>query len=216
MATDAFERVNYRGRLMDRKTQAFLQAMEQRLGYDLTVVQGSYNAGGVSASAGTHDGGGVVDLVSWDAKRKVRVARELGAFAWFRPDLPGVWGEHIHLGIRGHGRLSPAAKAQQAGFDANPARNGLANNAVDRTWHPAPAVTFRYRASAEPEPAPAPPRTRVARARDALAEAIHALGEAAALLDAADEDREVAKNQIDDLVGLRATAREVMERLPPR
>jgi hypothetical protein len=198
---------------MDRKTMAFLQTMEHRLGYPLTVVQGCYSGGAVSASAGTHDGGGVVDLVSWDSKRKVKVARELGAFAWFRPDLPGVWGEHIHLGIRSHGSLSSAAKAQQADFDANPARNGLANNAVDRTWHPEPSVTFKYEVDNDPPP---PPQTRVAKARDALAEAIHALGEAAALLDAADEDREVAKNQIDDLLGLRTTAREVMDKLPPR
>jgi hypothetical protein len=213
MASDAFEKVNYHGRLMDRKTMAFLQAMEQRLGYDLTIIQGSYNGGVVGASAGTHDGGGVVDLVAWDARRKVRVARELGAFAWFRPDLPGVWGEHVHLGVRSHGKLSPAAKAQQADFDANPARNGLASNAIDRTWHPDPSVTYRYRASTEPPP---PPPTRVARARDALTEAIHALGEAAALLDATDGSREFAKRQIDDLRGMRQTAREVLERMPKR
>ena len=213
MATDAFERVIFRGRLMDRKTQAFLQAMEQRLGYDLTVIQGCYNPGGVSASAGTHDGGGVVDLVSWDHRRKVRVARELGAFAWFRPDLPGVWGEHVHLGIRDHGRLSPAAKEQQVCYDADPARNGLANNALDRTWHPDPSVTFTYRRHTDPPP---PPPTRVAPSRDALVEAIHALGEAAALLDAAGEDREFAKKQIDDLRELRATARTVLERMPKR
>ncbi len=211
MATDAFEHVTYRGRLMDRKTMAFLQAMEQKLGYDLTVIQGSYNGGGVPASAGTHDGGGVVDLVSWDHKRKVRVARELGAFAWFRPDLPGVWGEHVHLGIRSHGKLSDAAKSQQADFDANPARNGLANNAVDRTWRPDPLVTFKFKANTDPPP---PPPTRVARARDALAQAIHALGDAAALLDAAEEGREHAKKQIDDCRKLRETARDVLEKLP--
>jgi hypothetical protein len=213
MTTDAFEKVNYRGRLMDRKTMAFLQAMEAKLGYPLTVIQGCYNAGAVSASAGTHDGGGVVDLVSWDARRKVRAARELGAFAWFRPDLPGVWGEHIHLGVRDHGRLSPAAKSQQTAYDADPARNGLASNAMDRTWHPDPSVTFKYRATVDP---PEPEPTRVARGRDALAEAIHNLGEAAALLDAADDDRTVAKNQIDDLHQLRATARQVLEALPRR
>lgn len=211
--TDAFEKVTYRGRLMDRKTMAFLRAMEQRLGYPLTVIQGCYNAGGVSASAGTHDGGGVVDLVSWDARRKVRVARELGAFAWLRPDLPGVWGEHIHLGVRSHGRLSSAAKAQQADFDADPARNGLANNAIDRTWRPAPPVTFKYKSVTEP---PEPEPTRVARGRDALAAAIHDLGEAAALLDAAEEDRTVAKRQIDDIRALREKARTVLDVLPER
>ena len=89
----------------------------------------------------------------------------------------------------------------------------LANNAVDRTWHPDPSVTFKYRARTEPPP---PPPTRVARSRDALAEAIHALGQAAALLDAAGEGREFAKKQIDDLRELRTTAREVLERLPER
>lgn len=213
MATDAFDKVTFRGRLMDRKTMAFLQAMEKKLGYPLTVVQGCYNAGGVAASAGTHDGGGVVDLVSWDAKRKVKTARELGAFAWFRPDLPGVWGEHIHLGIRSHGRLSPSAKDQQTAYDGNPARNGLANNAIDRTWHPDPPVTFAYRATVDP---PEPEPTRVARGRAALTEAIHSLGEAAALLEAADDDRTVAKAQIDDLHQLRDSARKVLEILPPR
>ncbi len=122
MTTDAFERVIFRGRVMDRKTQSFLQAMEQRLGYELTVIQGSYNAGGVSASAGTHDGGGVVDLVSWDHRRKVRVARELGAFAWFRPDLPGVWGEHIHLGVRDHsGCRRPPRRSRSASTATRPA-----------------------------------------------------------------------------------------------
>jgi hypothetical protein len=214
VATDAFDKVTFRGRLMDNKTQAFLKAMEAKLGYDLTVVQGCYNAGGVSASAGTHDAGGVVDLVAWDHQRKVRAARELGGFAWYRPDLPGVWGEHIHLGVRSHGRLSPAAKAQQADFDADPARNGLAGNAVDRTWHPTPSVTFHYEATVEPPPPPEP--TRVARARDAVAQAIHDLGEAAALLDGADAERTVAKNQIDDLRKLRQQATDVLEILPPQ
>jgi hypothetical protein len=211
MATQAFDKVEFRGRLMDRKTQAFLEAMEKKLGYELTVVQGCYNAGAVSASAGTHDGGGVVDLVAWDQRRKVKAARELGAFAWYRPDLPGVWGEHIHLGVRDHGRLAPAAKAQQVDYDGDPARNGLASNALDKTWHPAPPVTFDYKASKEP---PGPGPNRVTRARDSMATALHALGEAAALLEATDEKREVAQNQIDDIKKLRQTTRDVLDHLP--
>lgn len=211
--SSAFEKVTFRGRLMDRKTQAFLAAMEERLGYPLTVVQGSYNAGGVAASAGTHDGGGVVDLVSWDAKNKVRVARELGAFAWLRAELPGVWGEHIHLGIRDHGRLAPAAQAQQQAYDAAPPRDGLAGNRVDETWHPDPAVTFAFppeRLAKEPE------ENRVTRARDAITRALHDLGEAAALLAETDEERTVAQSQVDDLRELRRGARTVLEKLPKR
>lgn len=156
--TNAFDRVTFRGHLMDRKTQAFLEAMEAELGYELTVLQGCYNPGGVAASGGTHDGGGVVDLAPADHERKVKVARALGAFAWFRPELwidgKRVWGDHVHLGIRNHGRLAAAARAQQADYDATPARNGLASHAPDPTWHPRPAVTFTY-------PKPKPATTRV-------------------------------------------------------
>lgn len=211
--SSAFDKVTFRGRLMDRKTQAFLAAMEERLGYPLTVVQGSYNAGGVAASAGTHDGGGVVDLVSWDARNKVRVARELGAFAWLRAELPGVWGEHIHLGIRDHGRLASQAQDQQRAYDADPPRDGLAGNRVDDSWHPDPAVTFAY----PPEVlSKAPEENRVTRARDAITQAVHDLGEAAALLAETDEERTVAQGQVDDLRELRRGAREVLERLPKR
>jgi hypothetical protein len=213
MANDAFDKVTFRGRLVDRKTQAFLEAMEDRLGYELTIVQGSYTDAN-SESAGTHGGGGVVDLVAWDHVKKVRAARELGGFAWHRPTLAGHWGEHIHLGIRDHGNLSDEAKDQQQDYDGNPARNGLANHAVDDTFHPDPSVTFRY-----PPPAAramAPVMTRVSKARNALAEAMHNLEECEAMLDAADEDREVAKNQIDDVQGIRSKAKEILEKLPPR
>jgi predicted nucleic acid-binding Zn-ribbon protein len=75
-------------------------------------------------------------------------------------------------------------------------------------------VMFRY-----PPPAAramAPVMTRVSKARNALAEAMHNLEECVAMLDAADEDREVAKNQIDDVQGIRSKAKEILEKLPPR
>ena len=209
--SDAFDKVTFRGRLMDKKTQAFLEAMEEKLGYELTVVQGSYNTGGVSASAGTHDGGGVVDLAAYDYERKVKVARQLGAFAWYRPDLPGVWGEHIHLGLRNHGRLSEAAQSQQRDYDAKPPLNGLASHAADRTWHPDPPVEFKY----PTKPVP-PPATKITQARDALVEAIHALGQAAALLEATDAARVVAHATAEDLRAHRRALRTELEGLPKR
>lgn len=210
--SDAFDKVVFRGRLMDKKTQAFLLAMEAELGYELTVMQGSYNPGGVGASAGTHDRGGVVDLAPYDGARKVRVARKLGGFAWFREDLPGVWGEHVHLGIRNHGNLAAAALSQQRDYDADPARNGLANHALDPSWHPDPPVMFEY-----PVPPPAVPKpTRVNQARDALSEAIAALGQAAALLDDVDEKRVVARKQRDEIRQLRRATRDILDALPNR
>lgn len=140
----AFEHVIYNGRLMDQKTKAFVQVAEKRLGYPLTILQGCYNPGGVSASAGTHDGGGVLDLAPWDVERKNRVVRSLGGFGWHRLPSQGPWGEHYHFGIRDHGRLSPAAAAQQRDYDGKPPRNGLATHLVDMTWHPSPPVDFTY------------------------------------------------------------------------
>jgi hypothetical protein len=150
-APPPFQHVIYNGKLMDEKTKAFIQAMEARLGYPLTIVQGCYSTA-VDASAGTHAGGGVVDLAKYDWQRKVRVARALGAFAWHRPyNWDGRGGmEHIHLGIRDHGNLSPAAAAQQVQYDAHPPTNGLANRGLDETWHPQPPVVFHY----PPKPTP--------------------------------------------------------------
>lgn len=139
-----FEKVTYNGALMDQKTKTFVQTMEAKLGYALTILQGCYNPGGVSQSAGTHDGGGVVDLAPFDHDNKVRVARELGGFYWHRLPIPGVWGEHIHGGIRNHGRLSPSAAAQQVDYDAHPPRDGLAGHNLDPTFHPVPPVAFSY------------------------------------------------------------------------
>ena len=83
------------------------------LGYPLTVVQGSYNHGGVSASAGTHDGGGVVDLLAWDWQRKVRVLRKIGFAAWYRPPVSGLWGAHIHAVLIDHGKLVAGRRPRQ-------------------------------------------------------------------------------------------------------
>lgn len=213
MSTDAFQKVVFRGRTVDKKTRAFLLQMEARLGYQLTIVQGSYNHG-VSASAGTHDRGGVVDLAPYDFHRKVKVAADLGAFVWHRPYLAGVWGEHIHLGIRDHGNLAPAAQRQQADWDARPPRNGLASHAVmgKNEYHPGKKITFKYPAKPVDPVTP----TRVTKARDALVESIHQLGNAAALLDAVDPSRVGARGQLDEIKADRKDLEEILANLPKR
>ena len=127
---DPLDHVTFRGKTMDRKTAAALAVLEQRLGYELTVVQGCYNAGGVSASAGTHDRGGVVDLAPYDGVRKMRKARELGFDAWVRLPSEGPWSEHVHMVLHGHQDLSPAAYAQTVDYDRG--LNGLASHSPDR------------------------------------------------------------------------------------
>lgn len=210
--SDAFEKVLYHGRLMDRKTMAFVQAMEAKLGYELTIVQGSYNAGTVSQSAGTHDGGGVVDLTAYDYRNKVKVAADLGAFVWYRPYLPGHWGAHIHLGIRNHGRLADSAARQQNDWDARPPRNGLASHAVmTHEYHPGKEIGFKYPVREKPA---MPTATKVTKARDKIVSAIHDLADAASLLDNTDPGRVKAKAQVDEIKAARRDLKAALKALP--
>lgn len=142
---DPFERTEYgdvRPKTVDWKTRAALMEAERRLGYRLTIVQGSYNAGGVSASGGTHDQGGVVDLLAWDWKRKVKVLRKVGFAAWYRPTRAGLWNEHIHAVLVDHGNLSDVAKRQVIAYRAG--RDGLKSNDLDPFWRPTTIPVFRY------------------------------------------------------------------------
>lgn len=117
------------GKTVDRITDAALKAAERRLGYPLTITQGSYNAGKVAASAGTHDLGGVVDLMPWDAANKVTALRAVGFAAWFRPAIPGLWPAHIHAVLIGHPNLHPTAARQVTAYFAR--SDGLAHNGPD-------------------------------------------------------------------------------------
>jgi hypothetical protein len=129
----AEKRVYKDGKLLNQRTVDMLNIAEKRLGYELTVLQGSYNAGVVGASAGTHDGGGAVDLTAYDHDKKVRVLREVGFAAWYRPELwsgsKRIWGEHVHAIAIGDPELSSGARGQVADYYAG--RNGLANNGPD-------------------------------------------------------------------------------------
>lgn len=127
--TGPYALTTHDGKTVDRITKAALRQVEWVLGYDLTITQGSYNAGKVSASAGTHDLGGVVDLAPADAEAKVRALRAVGFAAWFRPAIPGHWPDHIHAVLIGHDRLAPAAARQVEAYLKG--RNGLADNGPD-------------------------------------------------------------------------------------
>jgi hypothetical protein len=127
--------------LLNKRTAAALDVVHERLGYELTIAQGSYHKT-TTASAGTHDGGGAVDLAPFEADKKVHAMRAVGFAAWHRLPSQGDWPEHVHGILRGDQEMSPQAAAQIVSFDDH--RNGLANNDVDNTWHPDPKVTFDY------------------------------------------------------------------------
>ncbi|MEV4255953.1 peptidoglycan-binding protein [Spirillospora sp. NPDC049652] len=122
------------GYTVDARTQAMLTEAERLLGFTLVLDQGSYNPGGDPTSAGTHDGGGVVDVnvdgMSATTRTNVaRVLRQVGFAAWVRNPTQGDWPWHIHAAAISDTDL--AAEAQHQVGDYYLGMNGLANRAPD-------------------------------------------------------------------------------------
>lgn len=130
------KRVTRNGKTLNKRTLDMLERAEARYGGSFYVVQGSYNAGGVSASAGTHDGGGAVDLSvsGLNIADAVKALREVGFAAWYRAPLAGVWNAHIHAIAIGDADLASGARSQVAAYYAG--RDGLAGNRADSSWRP--------------------------------------------------------------------------------
>jgi hypothetical protein len=145
VSDNRYQVITWRGYQFDRYTVAALEEAERLLGSPLTILQGSYNGGTgrVAASAGTHDGGGAVDVaVGPMPSRIVRVLRSVGFAAWHRLPSQGPWGEHIHAILIGNTAASLGAKQQVVAYRNG--RDGLVDNAIDGTWHPSPIPTFTY------------------------------------------------------------------------
>jgi hypothetical protein len=131
--------VVFEGFRLDRRSRDMLVAARVVCQAPLTITQGSYN-NSVGASAGTHSGGGALDLRAKDltsAQRKeaVNILRKVGFAAWLRTPSQGDWPYHIHCVAVGCSDLSSAAERQVNAYKAG--RNGLASNRSDdgpRTW----------------------------------------------------------------------------------
>ena len=133
-------RTTWRGVTVDGRTARMLDEAAQLVGpVYLNPTQGSYS-GGVSASAGTHDGCGAVDLMhgSWkvsDYDLVVRELRRVGFAAWHRTPQQSSWPRHVHAiavqpgGKNDRGCLSSGAHGQVV--DYYEGRNGLASRAPD-------------------------------------------------------------------------------------
>ncbi|WP_202125206.1 peptidoglycan-binding domain-containing protein [Actinomadura physcomitrii] len=122
------------GYTVDARTQAMLTEAERLLGRKLVLSQGSYNPGGDPSSAGTHDGGGVVDIsvTGMSAATRTSVARALrqvGFAAWVRNPDQGDWPWHIHAAAISDTDLSSQAQHQTGDYYLG--LNGLANRAPD-------------------------------------------------------------------------------------
>jgi peptidoglycan hydrolase-like protein with peptidoglycan-binding domain len=139
------EHTRHSGKEVNARTEAMLAEAQRRLGHELVLTQGSYNPGGDPTSAGTHDGGGVVDISvsGMDAATRsevVRVLRTVGFAAWHRTPSQGNWPHHIHAAAISDPDLSTPAQHQTGDYHLG--KNGLANEAPDdgpevkpiRTW----------------------------------------------------------------------------------
>lgn len=140
---NAYDRISSRGVTLNRRTDAMLTEMERRLGYPLSVTQGSYHAG-FNPSGGTHDGGGAVDLANYDWENKVRVGRDVGFAIWHRTADQGDWNDHLHGIAIGDKELSSAAADQVDDYYAH--KDGLYYHRPDNTPHPDPIPVFDYAA----------------------------------------------------------------------
>lgn len=139
-----YDRVTYVGKTFDRMTVAALHATIKQMGcpYGLDAAQGSYNSS-VGASAGTHDGGGAVDLLAYQAERKCKAGRKVGWAMWIRPAIPRLWNKHLHGILIGNARAASDAKAQVLSYRNH--RDGLAGQGYDSFWRPKPIRGFNYR-----------------------------------------------------------------------
>lgn len=106
-------------------------------GFQFSLSQGSYSSS-VAASAGTHDGGGAIDIrtsvVNNDKKKvdtMVVALRKAGFAAWSRGRVADSFenNKHIHAIAIGDTAASSGAKSQVDSFKRG--RNGLKGDGVD-------------------------------------------------------------------------------------
>jgi len=126
-AGDRFD--SYGGERTNTRTVDMLAAADGMLDWDITLTQGSYNTGN-PGSAGTHDGGGVVDinvndLGTTERWELVKALRTVGFAAWLRTPDDGF---DYHVSDPD---MSLPARNQI--HDYYNGRNGLANHAPDNT-----------------------------------------------------------------------------------
>jgi len=138
------DRVDRDGALVNTRTRDMLAEAERLLGRKLVLDQGSYNPGGDPTSAGTHDGGGVVDISvdgmsSATRTAAARALRRVGFAAWVRSPAQGDWPWHIHAAAISDTDLSSQAQHQTGDYYLG--LNGLAGKGPDdgpkvaiRTW----------------------------------------------------------------------------------
>ena len=129
----AGSQVTYHSKTLNTRTKAMLVAAEGIYGSQVVLTQGSYNAGGVDASAGTHDGGGAMDISvsgmsSTNRNNLLKALRNVGFAAWYRTPAQG-FDYHIHAMAISDPDLSSGAQHQTGDYYLG--MNGLAGRGSD-------------------------------------------------------------------------------------
>jgi len=125
---------SYGGEQVNVRTADMLRAADGMLSWSITLTQGSYNSSNPD-SAGTHDGGGVVDisvssLSTTQRWQTVHALRTVGFAAWLRTPSDG-FAYHIHANGISDPDMSQSARNQV--HDYYFGKNGLANHNADNT-----------------------------------------------------------------------------------
>jgi hypothetical protein len=125
---------SYGGKRVNTRTADMLRAADGTLSWSITLTQGSYTSSNPD-SAGTHDGGGVVDisvgsLSTTQRWQTVKALRTVGFAAWLRTPSDG-FEYHIHANAINDPDMSRQGRDQVNDYYFG--RNGLANNAADNT-----------------------------------------------------------------------------------
>ncbi|WP_031467800.1 peptidoglycan-binding domain-containing protein [Sciscionella sediminilitoris] len=119
------------GKTVNKRTASMIKAAGKKSGMNFSLTQGSYNPGGVGGSAGTHDGGGVVDISVQNIgnrSKAVKALREVGFAAWERTPAQG-FARHIHAVAISDTDMAPQAQAQVGDYFKG--LNGLASHGKD-------------------------------------------------------------------------------------
>jgi hypothetical protein len=129
-------KTTYTGLTVNQRTRDMLVEADAMVAHSIVLSQGSYNPGGVGASAGTHDGGGAIDvsvsnLSETQRWQTIKALRTVGFAAWLRTPSQGDWPYHIHAIAIGDTDVSTGARDQVADYYVG--KNGLASHAGDNT-----------------------------------------------------------------------------------
>lgn len=127
-------RTTHQGRPVNARTLAMLRAAQSRCRLTFVVEQASYSPAVDPTSAGTHDGGGALDLDAERLSRAQRTAavtalRQVGFAAWLRTPAQGDWPLHIHAVAISDTDLSTPAQRQVGAYYGG--RNALASDLPD-------------------------------------------------------------------------------------